>query len=78
MERQLYNAGKRPAFREQYAKEFEWAAIHLPDKDPGLVATTLGMLRLAGQPTTTRTVMDRLKAQGRTRAQLEAAIKEDA
>ena len=68
---ETFNAGRRPSFQEQNQREFEWAEKHLPDENPAMVAVTLNMLKLAGEPQTRKNVLRRLELQGRTRAQLE-------
>jgi hypothetical protein len=59
-----------PPLTERRAREFNWATQHLPDEHPGLVVSTLISLELGGQKQTTKTVMARLEAQGRTAKQM--------
>ena len=59
-----------PPFTERRAKEFAWAE-HLPDEHPGLVVSALISLELAGETQSTKTVMARLHAQGRTAEQMK-------
>lgn len=56
---------------ERRAKEFAWAEKHLPDQHPGLVVSALISLELAGETQSTKTVMARLHAQGRTAEQMK-------
>lgn len=54
---------------ERRAREFAWAQ-HLPDEHPGLVVSALISLELAGEKQTTKTVLARLEAQGKTAEQM--------
>lgn len=54
---------------ERRAKEFAWAK-NLPDEHPGLVVSALISLELAGENQSTKTVLARLKAQGKTAEQM--------
>ena len=63
---------EQPPLTERRAREFEWAAKHLPAEHTGMVVSALIGLEVAGEKQTTRTVMARLEAQGRTAAQMKA------
>jgi hypothetical protein len=63
-------AEELPPLTERRGKEFTWATEHLPDEHPGLVVSALVSLELAGAKQTTKTVMARLEAQGRTAKQM--------
>ena len=55
---------------DRRAKEYAWAAEHLPGEHTGFVVSTLVGLELAKEKQTTKTVMARLEAQGRTAKQM--------
>ena len=59
-----------PPLTERRAREFAWATQHLPDEHPGLVVSALISLELAGEKQTTKTVLARLEAQGKTAEQM--------
>lgn len=59
-----------PPFTERRAKQFAWAERHLPEEHPGLVVSALISLELAGENQSTKTVLARLEAQGKTAEQM--------
>jgi hypothetical protein len=63
---------EQPPLMERRAREFEWAAKHLPAEHTGMVVSALIGLEIAGQKQTTGTVMARLTEQGRTAEQRRA------
>jgi hypothetical protein len=63
-------AEELPPLTERRAREFNWATQHLPDEHTGLVVSALISLELAKEKQTTKTVMARLEAQGRTAKQM--------
>jgi hypothetical protein len=63
-------ADELPPLTERRAKEFAWAEQHLPAEHTGLVVSALISLELAKEKQTTKTVLARLEAQGRTAKQM--------
>jgi hypothetical protein len=58
-----------PPLKERRAREFAWAAEHLPNEHTGSVVAALIGLEVAGEKQSTASVMARLERQGRTKAQ---------
>jgi hypothetical protein len=58
-----------PPLTERRAREFAWAAEHLPNEHTGSVVSALIGLEVAGEKQSTASVMARLERQGRTKAQ---------
>jgi hypothetical protein len=58
-----------PPLKERRAREFAWAAEHLPNEHTGSVVSALIGLEVAGEKQSTASVMARLERQGRTKAQ---------
>lgn len=71
-ERKSKSSNDLPPLTERRAREFEWAAKHLPNEHPGFVVSALIGLEVAGEKQSTSSVMARLERQGRTKAQIKA------
>ena len=56
---------------ERCAKELAWVRSHLAQEHEGMALSALLSIQTFGDKPSTQSVMDRLRAQGRTREQME-------
>jgi hypothetical protein len=68
-ERKATSTNELPPLTQRRAREFAWAAEHLPNEHTGSVVSALIGLEVAGEKQSTASVMARLESQGRTKAQ---------
>lgn len=57
---------------ERRAREMAWVRQHLPQEHEGMALSALLSIQTFGEKPSTQSVMARLRAQGRTREQMEA------